>query len=364
MKKTRRFTELDGLRGIAALAVAICHLTGDYDGRYPDAPDALFHFPWGAYGVQLFFMISGFVILMSATRAKQPSDFVISRVSRLYPPYWIALTLSIVLILAFRIPGTGLYDWKTGLLNYLMFQRWFDIPNVDMVYWTLAIEMQFYVLIFSLLLISRSKLTTKIVTVVATIWLVAAVAVAVWAFPTTHGLIPQAVPTLHKVILNLTLAEHGPLFITGMFCYISRRDGRLHWLVPVAALAAIVNAGAIQTLTHGLIVAGVIAFFLLVAFRESTPALNTRPVQFLGKISYSLYIVHVMVSAAVITLCIPIVGRDLSTLIGLAASIAVAYGVYRIGEQKLANRMRAGLLRLRDGRHDAVANSPKVSPGS
>lgn len=345
--KKRRFTELDGLRGIAAFAVALSHLTGDYDGRYPDAPDSSWTFPDGAYGVQLFFMISGFVILMSATRAKQPSDFTISRVSRLYPPYWIALTVSIILIVAFSVPATGLDNWQTGLLNYMMVQRWFLIPNVDMVYWTLAIEMQFYVLILILLYLTRCRLTTRIMKIVSAIWLVAALAVALWVFPVSHGVLPQHVPTLQKIVLNITLAEHGPLFIAGMFAYISRRDGKIHWMLPVAALVAILNAGIIQTPKHGIIVAVVLALFMLVALRPATPILNTRIVQFYGKISYSLYITHVMVSAVVITLLIPVIGRDLSTIAGLLAATGVAWLVYRGGEQTLANKTRGALLGLR-----------------
>jgi len=72
-----------GLRGIAALAVVVGHFTGTYNTRYPDDPAPIFDFPAGAFGVQLFFMISGFVILISAERARVPTDFVISRVSRL-----------------------------------------------------------------------------------------------------------------------------------------------------------------------------------------------------------------------------------------------------------------------------------------
>lgn len=84
---TSRFRELDGLRGIAALAVVLSHFTGTHNLRYVDDPAPLFDAWWGGFGVQLFFMISGFVILMSAERARRASDFAIARIARLYPAY-------------------------------------------------------------------------------------------------------------------------------------------------------------------------------------------------------------------------------------------------------------------------------------
>ncbi|WP_246956565.1 acyltransferase family protein [Brachybacterium sp. Marseille-Q7125] len=80
-----RFRELDDLRGIAAVAVVWSHLTTGYDSKYPDEPSAPVDLGWGAYGVQLFFLISGFVILMTVQRVQRPSGFVISRLARLFP---------------------------------------------------------------------------------------------------------------------------------------------------------------------------------------------------------------------------------------------------------------------------------------
>lgn len=158
--RTQRFRELDGLRGIAASAVVVYHLLGGYDGKFPDEPASQWTFHWGAYGVQLFFMISGFVILMSARRAQRPVDFVISRVSRLYPAYWLAMAGTLLLAWGFGIyaaihrPTVG-----EALANLTMVQRWLLVENVDQVYWTLAVEMQFYAVVFALLVLSRCTLT-------------------------------------------------------------------------------------------------------------------------------------------------------------------------------------------------------------
>lgn len=85
MKK--RLIELDALRGIAALSVVIYHYTTRYNSLY--GHDSFLdnnYFHYCSQGVQLFFMISGFVIFLTLNHIKKPMDFVISRFSRLYPP--------------------------------------------------------------------------------------------------------------------------------------------------------------------------------------------------------------------------------------------------------------------------------------
>lgn len=209
-----RFHELDGLRGLAALAVVVGHMANTYDTVYPGAEPSPISVWWGKFGVQLFFMISGFVILMSAQSVDKSSDFAISRVTRLYPAYWVALILSLVVSLAFTVPHEPM-TWTDRLLNFSMVQRWFLVPNLDGVYWTLAIEMQFYVMVFGLLLLTRARLTPRTVIVATATWVALALAVAIWASPSAHGVNPQLVPTAVKLVLNASLAEWAPCSAQG-----------------------------------------------------------------------------------------------------------------------------------------------------
>src|SRR5262245_16693709 len=94
--QSSRLRELDALRGVAALFVMFYHFSMDRTGfeRY---------LSFGTTGVDLFFIISGFVIFMSLEKVSDSREFIINRISRLYPTYWAAVTYSIIL--------TSCYAW-------------------------------------------------------------------------------------------------------------------------------------------------------------------------------------------------------------------------------------------------------------
>ena len=143
MSQTPRLAQLDALRGIAALAVVLFHYTTRYDQLFGHAQAPLVAFPQGWLGVNLFFMISGFVIFMTLARTARPMDFVVSRFSRLYPAYWGAIVLTFALTHAIGLPGKTV-GWDVLAVNVTMVQGFFGVPHVDGVYWTLEVELLFY----------------------------------------------------------------------------------------------------------------------------------------------------------------------------------------------------------------------------
>ncbi|MEU5126610.1 acyltransferase family protein [Streptomyces mobaraensis] len=147
--KAPRLYALDGLRLIAALMVAAFHLMA-YNGpgwTYPVQivfPDAHAVAYYGWTGVQLFFLISGFVICMSCW-GKSVGEFAVSRVTRLYPAYWFAVIAAASALWLF--PGVRDAPTLSGLaVNLTMFQDPLGVDRVDSVYWSLWAEMRFYLL--------------------------------------------------------------------------------------------------------------------------------------------------------------------------------------------------------------------------
>ncbi|MGK4569053.1 acyltransferase family protein [Flavobacterium sp. 3HN19-14] len=136
-----RYPELDALRGIASLMVVFFHFT-------MDRPQAQLGFKLGTTGVDLFFIISGFVIFMSIGKVKKSAEFIINRFCRLYPTYWTVVTFTFLLIIISGLkPDVTVASY---LANMSMFQYYFDIPHLDGTYWTMIVEMVFYIFILLL----------------------------------------------------------------------------------------------------------------------------------------------------------------------------------------------------------------------
>lgn len=101
---TMRIHELDYLRGLASISVALFYFTYGYDYGLGLISNDKFYFRYGNLGVQLFFMISGYVIFMTLLKVEKPLDFVHSRFIRLYPAYWASIIISISFVNIFQNP--------------------------------------------------------------------------------------------------------------------------------------------------------------------------------------------------------------------------------------------------------------------
>lgn len=145
----QRLGEIDALRGLAALAVVLFHYTTQYQNLFPSAAQASVSAPWGYLGVNLFFIISGFVIFMTLDRTRRPMDFVVSRFSRLFPSHWLAIALTFTVVSLFGLPGKDV-TLPQALANTVMLHGFAHVPHVDGVYWTLEVELLFYIAMYML----------------------------------------------------------------------------------------------------------------------------------------------------------------------------------------------------------------------
>ncbi|MGQ4508733.1 acyltransferase family protein [Dermabacteraceae bacterium P13128] len=347
-RRTGRFRELDGFRGIAALGVVAVHFTGNFTSVYPELGAMPFMATYGAFGVQLFFLISGYVILMTAQKATRVSDFVISRAARLYPAYWIAVSLSIFLTSIFTIPHMGV-DGVSALLNYTMIQRLLLMPNVDPVYWTLAVEMQFYILIFILLVVTQAELRNSTVVKFTLIWCLTSMLLALYAYPDAHGVDPQLVALKTKVILNLGMVEWAPLFSCGMVAYMARKfDSKYFYLAAVFGIQSVAEAYLLHDGEAAVIVCVIVSVFLWVVSRDTTKILLLRPVQFYGKISYSLYIQHLIPGLLILRYLVPVVGKIPALIFAFACVTLMAWILNILGENWASFKFRKLLLVIRE----------------
>ncbi|HYN53306.1 MAG TPA: acyltransferase, partial [Methylotenera sp.] len=150
-KEKNRFDYLDVLRGIAVLAVCIQHIFGYiYDAYSTNHPlHSYLKFivaesvDWGRFGVVLFFLVSGFIIPNSLKPGSSLRKFFVSRIFRLYPAYWAILVL-IFISAPYLSDLHSTYSYTQFFANSTMVPKLFGSNEMSGVFWTLFIEILFY----------------------------------------------------------------------------------------------------------------------------------------------------------------------------------------------------------------------------
>lgn len=340
----RRLRGLDALRGLAALAVCLFHYTYTFPRIVGRPFDVGFVASAGHYGVDLFFIISGFVIFMTLENSPRAYDFVGARVARIYPAYLAALllTTAVVSLSALPVLRPSLVKF---LANLTMVPQVFGQDVVDGVYWTLAYEAGFY--LFAATVIWRCGLER--VERVCAVWLVATLLlrfepVLLWRYPYV----------LHMIRLATT-GSFAMLFIIGIMIYrICRgRAWALTYFVLAAALGA-TFAGPL-TFVHPMSGAG---YFLLIAScaalvwlggSDRLPLKPLAPLIFLGDISYSFYLLHQFIGFVVLNRLLHWgVSATPALLLTIAFAVALAFAMYRMVERPGQRLVRALFARYRE----------------
>lgn len=271
----KRITELDGLRGIAVIAVLLYHYLFHYDVVYGHQIDSIEIFRYGFYGVHLFFLVSGFVIFWTVSRSQKPLDFVWSRFSRLYPPFWIALFLTFIAVSVFSLPNREV-DISTFFLNFFMFHEYFGIGHVDGVYWTLTIELAFYFWIFLIFCSGQIKNIEKILI----IWIITSSSISI------IGLDEQIDPRF----TSFFILDYIELFAAGI-CFYKYKSKNHSIYTHITITLAILSIYLSYTIKISL---GICFLYLLFWFvtMGKIRILGSKPLVYLGNLSYSLYLIH------------------------------------------------------------------------
>ncbi|MFZ3559437.1 MULTISPECIES: acyltransferase family protein [unclassified Streptomyces] len=208
-----RLYALDGLRLIAALMVAAYHY-GGRDGEISQAwgssPQEQFPtlhgwFAYGCLGVQIFFVISGFVICMSGW-GRPLRSFFASRAARLLPSYWVAIVL-VTAVFALPVVVYKAVSPSDALVNLTMLQQPLGVDRVLGVCWTLWAELRFYAL-FALCVVLPGATRHRVVLFCA-VWTLAAV------------LAEGSGEPLATLVL---MPEYAPFFIGGIGLYLVHRN--------------------------------------------------------------------------------------------------------------------------------------------
>lgn len=292
IQPTRRIVELDALRGLAAIAVVGFHFTTRYEDLFGHTTALPASISWGHYGVDLFFMLSGFVILMSLERTTSSLQFAWGRLTRLYPAYWIAAFITFVVVSCVGLPGQEVTLWD-ALLNVTMVQALLGGEHIDGAYWSLQAELIFY---FNMLLLYQCKawrcFGAKSAAITVSLWVLLSLLIhtAVHGSPEFMPVWLAAVAPLLTKLQTIASLKFIPLFGFGILLYDMHKRG-----FSKSCFVAILLCTLTVGLIHGLITALVdigLATGLALAIAGKACWLQWKPIVWLGAISYPLYLTH------------------------------------------------------------------------
>lgn len=326
----QRFHLIDALRGFSALGVAAFHtylgLTEYLQEPWPLAAD--FSFRLLFYNIIVFFVISGFVIAHSLYQRRIDksfvSSFILRRSLRLDPPYWAMLILMASLALVSPLLSAkstaSLPQGMEFFAQFFYLQNFLGYDNYLRVAWTLCYEIQFY--LYFILCLWLAKNSSRLLY--------------------TLLLLPVGLTFVQRVnVLPIMPGLFNPLFycfLAGVFIYWKWRkaiDNRLFY-----AYFVVLFVGYVLPYDPLGIACCSISFFLFACVQNQWLHLfQGKWIQFLGQISYSLYLVHMLVANKLLILCLKLkpsftfAESLLIVALSLSLEIAFAYLFYRCIER-------------------------------
>jgi peptidoglycan/LPS O-acetylase OafA/YrhL len=355
-KAENRVIGIDYMRLFAALAVMLYHYgyyfglaDGDFGAKIPSFP--FLHFAWmGWVGVEIFFVISGYVITYSAA-VSTPYLFARGRIKRIWPGVLICATISA--LLATFIPHASLSAILASYARTLVLSP--KGPWVDGAYWTLVIECIFYAIVF-LTLRRRGWDGLKLIAAALTLWS--------GAFWLAASFSPALEARAGEYLFGLLLLRHGGLFALGMYIYFLQVDfgDRVSWALALLALVssaheifhqAVLAAG----IAHGfvalpfLVWAGCILFMMTAAWtRFSTVAgasRSNRIAQRFGRLTYPIYLIHGVIG----TVLLPRLPYGVAVWACMALVLTVSTVIISGPEQFIAAKLGRAMDRAGDFIH-------------
>jgi peptidoglycan/LPS O-acetylase OafA/YrhL len=343
-----RLVALDGMRFVAAIMVVLYHFVAFTGGNAKawDAPAAQvfpgFYLPasYGWLGVQFFFLISGFAICMSSW-GRSLGAFFRSRVCRLYPAYWAAVLLTAAVVTAFPVVNSA-PDTSDVLVNLTMLHEPLGVPHVDGVYWTLWVEMRFY-LLFALVV--WKGVNYRRVVVFCCAWMAGSVV---------------AVKVKEPLLDLIFMPTCAPYFIAGVALYLIYRFGSdltlwgivvMSWLLAQHHLINDVSRVAKNVLHRHLPAQPAVLIVTLGFVAVAAVALGWLSwvrwswITAAGALTYPVYLLHERIGWVFIHHLHGLLPPYVLLALVIAVMLTAASLLHRLVERPLARRLRAALPR-------------------
>lgn len=321
----RHSVTLDILRGVAAVMIVLFHFTCAYNDNSFNTGIYTTHWGWSVWwgyaAVATFFMLSGFLAaryLLQSTDST-PQKFFINKMKRFYPSYWLAMTITaVVLCLFWKEESPTFIGW---LANLTMVSRLFGVPFVDGAYWYMQCELMLCIITAFLMLVRSERVLLRVILA----WILLAVLLS----------FTEEVKAL-RVFRIISVSEYCHSYIAGLILFMGLRNHRFSLLMllilALCAVNSVLWSGVLSPLTTFFVVTSVV--ILIVKRLDSVIPENNpvvRCVVWIAGISYPLYLLHEMVGFTIIRY-MQVAGMTppVMILVPIAVCVVLAYMITKI----------------------------------
>lgn len=272
MQTENRNHLIDLLRIMAASWVVLFHLNLTGKSTYNWY---LFVCSYGYLGVPVFFLVSGYCILIALQHAKTPGEFIIRRLFRIFPPYWFSLVITCAVILFYKI-SSGTNSAATlpksipaiGATLALLTVPVTKTAPINWVYWTLPFEVFFYLVTFACSFFKKQYFTLAIIGIT---------------------LLSAFFPILKSG--PLFFLKFWPLFALGMVLYKLRYDQYGQKWYNLSLLTITLLSFYTTKQNQPYIIASLVTTAIVII--DHFKPLKNNLISKYGDVSYSLYLIHV-----------------------------------------------------------------------
>lgn len=309
-----RIKIIDGFRGIAILAVVLFHLFSRYTkplyqtSLYP-YEDKYNYFSLGNLGVQFFFIISGFVIFYTLKNTNLFFDFWKKRLIRLVPSLIIA---SIITFFIFNIfDDKGLFPSSHKIINFLpsitfiapdLLNKIFNIKfeYISGSYWSLWVEIQFYILSSALFYFNKEKFIKNLILLTIVIFLINSAFLHIIASDKLQKILPPEMLISYPIYVNkiINIVSYIHFFSIGVLFYTLFENQQLNQKTSLFIklslgflLARTLFAGTyieVRIIYLGLF----LLFYFFIYYPQKLSFLENKLLTTIGVSSYFLYLIH------------------------------------------------------------------------
>ena len=343
-KKSKRIIELDAIRALSCLNLLLFHFTFVYQNKYGFESPLGFAFPYGKYGVQLFFMLSGLVNAMTLLSKRKAGDFLAARFIRIFPSYWLVIAMNLVLFALLPMFHHSISFGET-FANLTTMPMLLGYTNMEPVTWTLQVEMLFYFFLMTIFALGLLDKPIRTMTAAVTFCLASGLFIN-WY----HASYPDSAWNGNLYVFEqLFFIRNMPLFAMGILlnelrCKRGNRYGLWAGIVFSATVFHLIDLRghnpAATVLMFGLLTAS--------AFGK-VPVLRWKGFVYLSFISYSLYLFHNNLGSALIRQLEifawpPLLSIIVATVFVILISHAMTYWI----EQPLTKWLRVQYTKMKD----------------